>query len=81
MSATDWFGAIGVGILLVAFLLSLLKKISLEGPVYSGLNILGAGLACYASLLLDYWPFIILESIWTLVSVIAFIQSLRKNNS
>jgi hypothetical protein len=71
MNSTDWIGAIGVTILLLAYLLNLLNKISQHSIAYIVLNFLGAGIACFASYLLHYWPFIILEGAWMLVSLIA----------
>jgi len=38
------------------------------------MNIAGAGLACYASYLINYLPFIILEGVWTFVSIIALLR-------
>ena len=68
MTITDWTGAIGVTLLLVAFFFNLVGKISKDGFAYLLLNVAGAGLACLASAMLHYWPFIILEGCWTLVS-------------
>ena len=81
MSIADWVGFIGVSILLLAFLLSLLKKISQDSHAYILLNLFGAGLACIASILIEYFPFIILEGAWTLVSFISWIRLIlsRKN--
>jgi hypothetical protein len=78
MTYTDWIGTIGVTILLVAYFLNLLNKFSTEKPTYILLNILGAGIACYASVLLNYKPFIILEGTWTLVSIIGLIKFYKK---
>jgi hypothetical protein len=68
MSLTDWIGTAGVSLLLLAFLLNLLKKLPMNSLTYPLLNLTGAGLACLASVFLRYWPFIILEGVWTLVS-------------
>jgi hypothetical protein len=38
------------------------------------LNITGAGLSCYASLLIHFLPFVILEAVWGLVALFAFIR-------
>jgi hypothetical protein len=81
MTFTDWTGTIGVALLLIAFFLNLNNTIKKEGYAYLLLNIVGAGLACFASVLLDYWPFIILEGCWTIVSVFSlmkFMNSGRK---
>jgi hypothetical protein len=71
MTLTDWTGAIGVTLLLVAYLLNLRSIITRESLTYLLLNVIGAGLACTASILLAYWPFIILEGCWTAVSLVA----------
>jgi len=77
MNNTDWIGSIGVAILLMAFLLNLLNRLSKDGFVYILMNVIGAGLACYASILLNYMPFIILEGCWTLVSVFSLLKLLN----
>lgn len=74
MTFTDWTGTIGVAMLLVAFFLNLNNTIKKEGYVYLLLNIVGAGLACFASVLLNYWPFIILEGCWTMVSIFSLMK-------
>jgi hypothetical protein len=78
LTTNDWIGSIGVAILLVAFLLNLAGKISRDGLPYILLNIVGAGLSCLASWLINYMPFVILEATWTLVSFIALIGYFRK---
>jgi len=78
MNINDLIGSTGVAILLLAFLLNLFKKISSNSLPYIIMNILGAGLACLASWLIRYIPFVVLEASWTLVSVVALINNLRK---
>ena len=80
LSVSDWVGSIGVAILLGAFLLNLLNKISKDGLLYIFLNILGAALACTASWMIHYMPFVILEGCWMLVSAIALVNYCRKPN-
>ena len=77
MTTDDIIGFTGVFFLLVAFLLNLLGRLSQKSPGYIVLNILGAGLACLASVLIEYLPFIILEGTWTLVSVFALVNYFR----
>ena len=76
----DCIGFVGVAVLLVAFLLNLFKKLSTNCLAYILMNITGAGLACLASILIRYIPFIILEGAWTLVSVMAFVSYFKKIN-
>jgi hypothetical protein len=70
MNTTDWIGFTGVALLLLAFLLNLRNNLAQNSLPYLLLNTIGAGLACLASVLLAYWPFIILEGCWTLVSLV-----------
>ncbi|MBL7959589.1 hypothetical protein JNL27_05050 [bacterium] len=67
-------GSIGVGLLLLAFFLNVFKKISFDSYTYILLNIFGAAISGYASYLIDYWPFVILEGTWALVAVVALIR-------
>jgi hypothetical protein len=77
MTTTDWIGFIGVAILLAAFFLNLFNKLDKDSVAYLSMNILGAGLACYASVLLKYLPFILLEGCWTLVSMIGLFKIIK----
>jgi hypothetical protein len=78
MVLTDIIGTAGVSLLLLAFFLNLFFKMPKEGFTYLLLNVVGAGLAFVASVLLMYWPFINLEAAWTVVSLFALIQTLVK---
>ncbi len=69
MKLSDIFASIGVIILLIAFLLNLYKKISANSRVYTFLNFLGAAICCYASFLIRFYPFVVLESIWSLFAL------------
>ena len=75
---SDWIGSVGVAILLLAFLLNLLNRISKDSASYIYMNIVGSGLACTASWMIDYLPFVVLEGVWMLVSVFALFRSFRK---
>ncbi len=75
MSYNDIIGTIGVGLILVAFFCNTFGIIQREGKLYFILNILGAGIACYASFLISYWPFVILEGVWTIVSVVGLFKT------
>jgi len=78
MNYNDWIGFIGVSILLVAFFLNLSNKLHKDSYAYILMNIFGAGIACFASVLINYIPFVVLEACWTVVSVIALIGVVRK---
>lgn len=78
MTIADWIGSVGVSILLVAFLLNLLKKIAQGSVSYVLLNLIGALLAGIASWMINYTPFVILEAVWVLVSMVSLVSILRK---
>jgi hypothetical protein len=64
-------GTVGVALLLGAFVLNLLKRMSADGYAYTLLNLLGAGLACYSSYLIDFIPFVVLEGVWAIAAAFA----------
>jgi hypothetical protein len=74
MNFSETLGSIGVSILLIAFFLNMRKLIKTESLLYSILNLLGAGIACYASWLIPYFPFVILEGVWTILSLVAVMK-------
>jgi len=74
MNYNDIIGTIGVGLILIAYFLNTFALIQKDGKLFFVMNILGAGLACYASILINYMPFIILEGVWCLVSVVGFLK-------
>jgi hypothetical protein len=75
MKFSDVIGSIGVSILLIAFLLSLLGFLEQKSKTYAILNFIGASLSCYASVLIAYIPFVILEGTWAVVALWAFLRA------
>ena len=73
ISIDQVIGSIGVGILLLAYALHVSGKLSANTRVYAGLNVIGAGLACLASWMIPFYPFVVLEGVWMLVSLWALI--------
>ena len=76
MNQIDWIGFIGVFQILLAYILNLFGKTETKSLVFLLLNFIGATMACVASILLDYMPFIILESVWALVSLTSILKRL-----
>jgi len=74
MNVTDWLGFIGVFQILLAYFLNVLNKINTNHLLFILLNLIGAFMACLASILLNYFPFILLEGIWTLVSLYSLLK-------
>ncbi|HYV95765.1 MAG TPA: hypothetical protein VE978_28600 [Chitinophagales bacterium] len=62
---------IGVSMLLLAFFLHLIGFMKLNSWGYLLMNFFGAGLSCYASYLISFLPFIILEATWAAVAAVA----------
>ena len=77
MSFSEITGSLGVAILLLAFVLNMLKIIKTESLSYLLLNFIGAGIACFASWLIPYFPFVILEGVWAVVSFVSLVKYLR----
>ncbi len=74
MDFSTIIGSLGVTLLLFAFALNLFKLIKQDNLFYMLLNIIGAALSCYASVLIEYMPFIILEGTWALVALFGLIK-------
>jgi len=77
MNITDWIGFIGVSLLLAAYLFNLTGLLKKENFTYLLMNVLGAGIACFASVLLKYLPFVILEGCWMIVSLLSLATHIK----
>jgi hypothetical protein len=74
MKLSDLIASAGVIILLIAFLLNLYRKLSAESKIYGLLNFIGAGICCFASYMIRFYPFIILEAIWAFVALVSLFK-------
>ena len=77
MTFADIIGTVGVGLILLAYFCNTFGQIKKDGKLFFVLNIVGAGLACYASVLIHFWPFVILEGTWALVSLVGLIRTFK----
>lgn len=77
MTYNDWIGTIGVGLILVAYFLNTMKWIPENGKFFFIVNALGGVLSCYAAFLINFIPFIVLEAIWTFVSIYGLMKVYR----
>jgi hypothetical protein len=75
--AATLIGSAGVALLLLAFLLQLLRVLRADGAAYAALNLVGAGLACYCSYLIDFTPLVVLEGTWAIVAAVALARALN----
>ncbi|MEP6513921.1 MAG: hypothetical protein ABJA79_08630 [Parafilimonas sp.] len=79
MNYNNVIGTIGVAIILIAYFANTFNLIEKDGKLYFAANTLGAALACFASMLIHFIPFVILEGTWTLVSLFALLYRIWKN--
>jgi len=80
MLATDyalWIGSGGVMLLLIAFALNLLNKLSEQSRIY--LNVLGSLAAGWYAYVGDIFPFLILELVWAAVALARLLAVTKKN--
>lgn len=77
MNYKDIIGTVGVGLILLAYFCQTFGWLSGKSKPFFLLNMAGAGLACYASYLISYLPFVILEGVWFLVSLIGLLKTTR----
>lgn len=78
MSIIDWIGFVGVFQILLAYILQILNKLKNGDLAFILLNLFGASLACLASILMNYLPFVILEGVWALTSLFSLIKFKKK---
>ena len=74
MNLSDWIGTIGVAMILLAYLLTVFKILTTDDLLYIILNLAGAFIAGLASFMINYIPFIVLEAVWTLISLFSLIR-------
>lgn len=66
---TEAIGVVGAGLILVAFSLNQLGKWNSDSKLYDGVNTLGSLLLIVYAVLLESYPFLVLNSVWFFVSV------------
>ncbi|MBU0979313.1 MAG: hypothetical protein KJ709_00770 [Nanoarchaeota archaeon] len=71
-------GSAGVFLLLLAFFLNLFKIVGQDTKAFVIMNIAGGGLACYASILIGFLPFVILNGTWAMVAVVGLVRLIKK---
>ncbi len=71
-------GSIGVSLLLLAFILNLFKWIQSDSLPYTLMNFVGAAVAGYASVLIHFIPFVILEFFWASIGLVGVVKAARR---
>ena len=74
MKVSDVLASVGVIVLLIAFLLNLYKKLPSQSKIYSLMNFIGAGICCFSSYLIKFYPFVVLEGVWGLVALLSLLN-------
>lgn len=69
-----YLGLIGSALILVAFTLDILRKISRDDHIYLWMNIIGSGILVYYAYVTNTIPFMILNAVWTLFSFIGLFK-------
>jgi hypothetical protein len=68
-------------LILTAFLLSLLGKVSASGRGYLLTNAVGSAVLTVTAVVAREWGFILLEGVWALASTVSLVRSLRGRES
>jgi CHASE2 domain-containing sensor protein len=74
---SNFVTSLGVLLILVAFFGNTTNKLP-KNKLYYWLNIIGSILAGYGAYLVQLWPTVVLEVIWTGVSVIEIVKLYKK---
>lgn len=77
---SDVIGSAGVALLLGAFLLNLIKLLRADSYPYMLLNLTGAGLACWSSVMIHFMPFVVLEGAWAAVAGVMLARRLLRSS-
>ncbi len=78
MTTSDYVSGAGVLLILIAFFLSTLDRMSTESRTYFMLNLFGGLLAAVGAWLVGSIPFLVMEVIWTVVAMLGLWRTFRK---
>lgn len=73
-------GSIGVALLLIAFGLNLVRKLSERSVTYLSMNIVGALLAAWYAWAGGAVPFLVLEFVWAATAAVQLVMTLTRSN-
>jgi hypothetical protein len=74
MPVSEIVGSIGVAMLLIAFFMNLFGMLDSNSRSYQAMNAAGAAVSCYASYLIGFVPFVVLEATWCAVALVAMVR-------
>ncbi len=78
ITVPDMIGTLGVALILLCYYWLQIRKLRIEGALYSWLNLAGSLLILYS--LFHHWntPSVIIEIAWIAISVLGLIRVYRK---
>jgi hypothetical protein len=74
VGASDIIGSVGVAMILIAFLLNLAGSMDRDSLMYLLLNFVGAVMTCLSSIMISFWPFVVLEAVWAAAAVVGILR-------
>ncbi len=77
MTSSDIFSGVGVLLILTAFFLTTLNRMSTEGRLYFLLNMIGGLLTGIGAWMVGSMPFVVMEFIWTIVATIGLVKTFK----
>ena len=80
MEWSDVIGAAGVTLILIAFVANVAGRMDRETPAYLVLNLVGAALACLSSVMIGFYPFVVLEGVWAAVAAVGLVRLLSRGS-
>lgn len=80
MLISDYIGSFGVFIILLAYFLNAFVFKNKNSFIFYLMNVVGSSIACYASYLIQYFPFVILEACWSIISCVALLKVKSNKN-
>ena len=72
---------VGAVLILVAFALNSLERLSSRSRVYLWLNFVGASLVTYTAVVHLQYGFVLLEGTWALVALLALLRAFLRRSS
>lgn len=78
---SELIGSVGVFLLLAAYFANLRGMLDRGSRLYQSMNAVGAGLSAYASYLIGFLPFVVLEATWLAVSVAELLRPATRTGS
>ncbi|MBT4539390.1 hypothetical protein HOI26_05235 [Candidatus Woesearchaeota archaeon] len=77
-----FWGVLGMFFVLAAFILDeFVDKFNQDTIQYNLLNIVGAGLLLYYALILNAWPFIVLNLVWLGAALVKLLTLFKKKKN